>query len=70
MLLPMCCFTCGKPVADLWFRYTNLLAAGGSRQEILDHLDLKRYCCRRILLTHVELSEKFSSIQQRIETRD
>ena len=70
MLLPVRCFTCGKPLSHLWFTYTNLLAAGSTRQEILAHLNLTRYCCRRMLLTHVELSEKFISIQQRVETRD
>ena len=70
MLLPVRCFSCAKPIANLWFRYTNLLAAGASRKDILDHLELDRYCCRRMLLAHVELSEKFSSIQQRVETRD
>ena len=70
MLLPMRCFTCGKPTADMWFTYTNLVAAGAARADVLDHLGLKRYCCRRMLLTHVELSEKFASIQQRVETRD
>ena len=25
---------------------------------ILDQFDLKRYCCRRMILTHVDLSEK------------
>ena len=29
-----------------------------SEGEVLDSLGLKRYCCRRMLLTHVELIEK------------
>ncbi len=70
MLLPVRCFTCGKPISDLWFSYTNLVTAGAPRNDVLDHLGLKRFCCRRMLLTHVELSEKFASIQQRVETRD
>jgi len=28
------------------------------KDEILDMLQLKRYCCRRMLLTHIELIEK------------
>ncbi len=27
-------------------------------REALDKLNLKRYCCRRMLLTHVDLIEK------------
>lgn len=29
-----------------------------SEGEALDHLGLTRYCCRRMLLTHVDLIEK------------
>lgn len=29
-----------------------------SRSDALDELGLKRYCCRRMLLTHVDLIEK------------
>jgi DNA-directed RNA polymerase I, II, and III subunit RPABC5 len=70
MLLPVRCFTCGKPLSHLWFPYTQHLTDGCGRGDILTHLGLKRYCCRRMLLTHVELSETFISIQQRVETRD
>ena len=37
-----------------------LRAAGGDGggSDALDALELKRYCCRRMLLTHVDLIEK------------
>lgn len=31
---------------------------GFLKSEILDELGLKRYCCRRMLLTHVNLIDK------------
>ena len=34
-----------------------LLALSGARSDALDELGLDRYCCRRMLLTHVELIE-------------
>lgn len=30
-----------------------------SEGDALDRLKLKRYCCRRMVLTHVDLIEKF-----------
>jgi len=35
-----------------------MLASGMSAKDALDKLGLKRYCCRRILLTHVDLIDK------------
>ena len=69
MIIPVRCFTCGKPLGSTWHPYTNLIAEGCSRNEALDHLGLRRYCCRRMVLAHVELSEKFMHVQQRVETR-
>jgi DNA-directed RNA polymerase I, II, and III subunit RPABC5 len=36
-----------------------LLQEDISEGEALDKLKLKRYCCRRMILTHVDLIEKF-----------
>ena len=69
MIIPVRCFTCGKPIGSTWHTYTNLLAHGSDRKEALDHLGLRRYCCRRMVLAHVELSEKFMHVQQRVEMR-
>nr|XP_019002346.1 DNA-directed RNA polymerase I, II, and III subunit rpabc5 [Kwoniella mangroviensis CBS 8507]OCF65807.1 DNA-directed RNA polymerase I, II, and III subunit rpabc5 [Kwoniella mangroviensis CBS 8507] len=38
--------------------YLELLAAGVDEGDALDRLQLKRYCCRRMVLTHVDLIEK------------
>jgi len=52
------CFTCGKVVGNKWERYLSLLEQEIAEGEALDRLNLKRYCCRRMLLTHVDLIEK------------
>lgn len=36
----------------------KLLEAGVSDGEAMDQLGCKRYCCRRMLMTHVDLIEK------------
>lgn len=58
MIIPVRCFTCGKVVGNKWERYLKLLEQDVTEGEALDRLSLKRYCCRRMLLTHVDLIEK------------
>ncbi|WRT66902.1 DNA-directed RNA polymerase I, II, and III subunit rpabc5 [Kwoniella shivajii] len=58
MIIPVRCFSCGKVIGNLWDSYLELLAAGVDEGDALDRLQLKRYCCRRMVLTHVDLIEK------------
>ncbi|KAL6925467.1 DNA-directed RNA polymerase II subunit L [Hanseniaspora valbyensis] len=66
MIVPVRCFSCGKVVGDKWEKYLNLLEKEEDENgEMMDEgkalteLGLKRYCCRRMILTHVDLIEKF-----------
>ncbi|KKA29598.1 hypothetical protein TD95_005277 [Thielaviopsis punctulata] len=58
MIIPIRCFSCGKVTGDLWERYLALAQEGFSDGEAMDQLGLKRYCCRRMIMTHVDLIEK------------
>ena len=58
MIIPIRCFTCGKVTGDKWEPYQEMLKHGICKKDALDKLGLKRYCCRRILLSHVELIDK------------
>ncbi|MBD23751.1 MAG: DNA-directed RNA polymerase subunit N [Candidatus Marinimicrobia bacterium] len=81
MLIPMKCFTCGKPISDKWEAYienVNLEKANNNNSNqneldieyidiskgkvnktiegnILDTMNIDRYCCRRMFLTNVHL---------------
>lgn len=59
MIIPIRCFSCGKVVGDKWEEYLSYLEKDIPEAEALDKLGLKRYCCRRMVLTHVDLIEKF-----------
>ncbi|OUT23374.1 DNA-directed RNA polymerase I, II, and III subunit RPABC5 [Pichia kudriavzevii] len=60
MIIPVRCFSCGKVVGDKWETYLSYLEDDHmSEGDALDRLKLKRYCCRRMVLTHVDLIEKF-----------
>uniref|UniRef100_A0AC35UFD0 DNA-directed RNA polymerases I, II, and III subunit RPABC5 n=1 Tax=Rhabditophanes sp. KR3021 TaxID=114890 RepID=A0AC35UFD0_9BILA len=58
MIIPVRCFTCGRVVGNLWNPYVEMLQQEVSEGDALDALKLKRYCCRRMLLSHVDLIEK------------
>ncbi len=63
MIIPVRCFTCGKVIADKWEEFKAGVAKGENPAEVLDRLGVKRYCCRRMFLSHVDLVEdalKFS----------
>ncbi|RDX74585.1 DNA-directed RNA polymerase subunit 10-like protein, partial [Mucuna pruriens] len=53
MIIPVRCFTCGKVIGNKWDTYLDLLQADYSEGDALDALGLVRYCCRRMLMTHL-----------------
>ncbi len=55
MIIPVRCFSCGKLVGDKWEPFSKRVAAGEHPKEVLDDVGVNRYCCRRMLLSHVEL---------------
>lgn len=58
IIIPVRCFTCGKLVADKWDEFTERVKAGENAKKVLDSLGLTRYCCRRMLLSHVEIADE------------
>lgn len=55
MIIPIRCFSCGKPIAHLWEEYSQRIAKGEEAKKVLDELGLERFCCRSMLLSHVDL---------------
>jgi len=58
MLFPVRCFTCGKPIGHLWDEYINRVEKGEDPNKVLDDLGVKRYCCRRMFLSYVDISRE------------
>ncbi len=54
MMFPVRCFTCGAVIGDKWEEYKKRVANGESPKEVLDSMGIKRYCCRRMFLSHVD----------------
>lgn len=61
MQMPIRCITCGAVLADKWDAFQKEVAAGKAPDEVLDELKIGRYCCRRMLLTHIDLVEEIIS---------
>ena len=59
MLIPIRCFTCGNVIGHLFKEWDERSKKGEETPEqILDSLGLTRFCCRRMLITHVELLDE------------
>lgn len=69
MIIPVRCVTCGKVVGDKWRWFESKLKdeapeeatateQSSRRARLLDELGLKRMCCRRHLLTTVDVMDK------------
>ena len=55
MIIPIRCFSCGKPIGHLYEQYKDRTGKGEDRKKIMDDLGLQRYCCRAMFLGHVDL---------------
>jgi len=69
MIIPIRCVTCGKVLANKWQKYTEMVKnmqknddepefqniEPGFKGKVLDELGLDKICCRRHMLTHVDL---------------
>jgi len=58
MIIPVRCFTCGKLIGDKWEDFTRRVREGEDAGKVLDDLGVTRYCCRRMLLSHVEIIDE------------
>ncbi|KAA0155377.1 hypothetical protein FNF27_02145 [Cafeteria roenbergensis] len=62
MIIPVRCFTCGKVIGNKYEKYMRMLdddeETGEPASRAMDELGLKRYCCRRMILTHVDLIDQ------------
>ena len=64
MIIPIRCFSCGRPVAHLYAEYKEKLKSGEPRKKVLDDLGLKRYCCRSLFIGHVDLLETVAQFKK------
>jgi DNA-directed RNA polymerase subunit N (RpoN/RPB10) len=64
MILSVRCYSCGKVIGGMWQRYQNKLKNNITPEKALDELGLVRYCCRTMLLSHVELIDELLDFKE------
>lgn len=64
MIIPIRCFTCGKPVGQYWEEYQKGIKAGRNSKNLLDKLGIERYCCRALFLSHVDMVQKIGQFKK------
>lgn len=69
MLIPVRCFTCGNLIADKYDDYKNKVKSGEDPAKVLDMLEIRRYCCRRMLLTSLETIQQIIPFYEAIQRR-
>lgn len=67
MIIPVRCFTCGKVMANKWVTYQQQIQQGKAAAQILDDMKLTRYCCRSMLLSHVDILDKMLISRQQAQ---
>lgn len=55
MIIPVRCFSCGKPIGQLWEKYVERIKNGEDKKKVMDDIGLERSCCRGQFLGHVDL---------------
>ena len=58
MYFPIRCFTCGAVIADKYEEYAKRVKEGKNPAKVLEEMEIERYCCRRMFLSHVEVMDK------------
>jgi DNA-directed RNA polymerase subunit N len=64
MIIPIRCFSCGKPIAHLWKKYKEEIAAGKEPAKVLAELGLDRFCCRAMFLGQVDLIQEVGKFKK------
>lgn len=55
MIIPVRCFTCGRVVGSDYEKFVERTERGEDSKAVLDDLRVDRFCCRRMILSHVDL---------------
>jgi DNA-directed RNA polymerase subunit N (RpoN/RPB10) len=66
MIIPVRCFTCGKLIADKYEKYQKFKKEGKPIEEVWDILGINRLCCKRMLVSNVDIVQdilKFPRLQ-------
>ena len=55
MIIPIRCFSCNKPVSKHYLEFLEYKKTNKDLESFFKEKGLKKYCCRRMLVTHVDV---------------
>jgi len=58
MMKPIRCFTCGSLLGDKYEIFSERIKNNEEPGTVLDNMDIKRYCCRRMILSNVDIIDQ------------
>ncbi len=58
MQIPIRCFTCGKEIASSYADFIKRVKEGEKPDKVLADLKIHRWCCRRLLVSHIDLIDE------------
>ncbi|RLG57067.1 MAG: DNA-directed RNA polymerase subunit N [Hadesarchaea archaeon] len=61
---PIRCITCGKLLADKYEEFEERVKKGEEPKRVLDELGIKRYCCRSVMLTSVDVMDEIAKFKK------
>ena len=64
MIIPVRCYSCGKPIGQMWEEFKKRVEKGEDRKKVLDDLGMERYCCRSLFLGHVDLIDTVAKFKK------
>ncbi len=57
MIIPIRCFTCNKVIANKWDTYNQMKQDGKDSDTIFKQIGLKRFCCKRMMMTTYDITD-------------
>jgi len=61
MIIPVKCFTCNRLIANKYEKYLEVKEKNPEKvQEFFKQSRIKRNCCKRLFLTHVDIISKLN----------
>jgi DNA-directed RNA polymerase I, II, and III subunit RPABC5 len=61
MIPPVRCFTCNGLISSKWYAVHDMIRNGKREADAMHEHNIHRYCCRRMILTSVDLSSIIQS---------
>ena len=64
MIIPVRCWSCGKPIGQNWEEFQERVKKGEEVKKVLDDLKMDRYCCRATFMGHVDLIDTIARFKK------